>query len=440
MENGRLEDRSMRNGAAIASAIGTALCLTETSFNVPRRLSYYRCPANLYYAGGEVAMESTQKQRTTLHAGRCHIENGRSTNTVYSNKHNDRAFSPENADHINSELVCQNLLYIVDEAGNITAKPENTTFADWEMQMYERYYRTWLDGQTERYKATGHASRARTMEQIISSPRYAPREEIISIGNLACKCQDEDAFIRVVDEYVRELQRRFPCVRILNYSIHRDEEARGEASNIHAHLRTCFVYQNQDGDFEPNQNKALESMNIQLPNPDAKLSRFNNRIITMTADCRTLLQEISMAQGFAIETEPESPGKKSLNKMEYKALALKKETAELSEQKAALESENAALASENTAIAEEIVAKQQERRQLDRDRKHIEKRIETLQQEESRLKGVLRHLRASIKSVEALFTKLATYIVRPGRSVLDDVLLDARTAGSREALCEAERI
>lgn len=31
MENGRLEDRSMRNGAAIASAIGTALCLTETS-------------------------------------------------------------------------------------------------------------------------------------------------------------------------------------------------------------------------------------------------------------------------------------------------------------------------------------------------------------------------------------------------------------------------
>ena len=160
----------------------------------------------------------------------------------------------------------------------------------------------------------------------------------------------------------------------------------------------------------------------------------------MTADCRTLLQEISMAQGFAIETEPESPGKKSLNKMEYKALALKKETAELSEQKAALESENAALASENTAIAEEIVAKQQERRQLDRDRKHIKKRIETLQQEESRLKGVLRHLRASIKSVEALFTKLATYIVRPGRSVLDDVLLDARTAGSREALCEAERI
>ena len=160
----------------------------------------------------------------------------------------------------------------------------------------------------------------------------------------------------------------------------------------------------------------------------------------MTADCRTLLQEISMAQGFAIETEPESPGKKSLNKMEYKALALKKEAAELCEQKAALESKNAALVSENAAIAKEIVAKQQERRQLDRDRKHIEKRIETLQQEESRLKGVLRHLRASIKSVEALFTKLATYIVRPGRSVLDDVLLDARTAGSREALCEAERI
>ena len=55
-------------------------------------------------------------------------------------------------------------------------KPADTTFADWEMQMYEHYYRAWLDKLTERYKATGHASRARTMEQVIRSPRYAPRE------------------------------------------------------------------------------------------------------------------------------------------------------------------------------------------------------------------------------------------------------------------------
>ena len=160
----------------------------------------------------------------------------------------------------------------------------------------------------------------------------------------------------------------------------------------------------------------------------------------MTADCRTLLQEISMAQGFAIETEPESPGKKSLNKMEYKALALKKQTAALSEQKATLESENATLVSENAVIAKEISAKQLTKRQLDREQKRLEKSIDALQQEESRLKGVLRHLRASIKSVENLFAKLATYIVRPGRSVLDDVLLDARTAGSRDALCEVERM
>ena len=399
-------------------------------------------------------MESTQKQRTTLHAGRCHVENGRSTSTVYSNKHNDRSFSPENADHINPDRVCQNLLYIVDEAGEIIEKPANITFAEWEMQMYQHYYSNWLKEQTARYEASGHASRARTMEQVISSPRYAPREEIVSIGNLDYKCQDEDAFIRVVDEYVRELTRRLPCVRVLNYCIHRDEEVRrqsvcqeaageeetqAEASNIHAHIRTCFVYQNENGDFEPNQNKALESMGVQPPNPDAKLNRFNNRIITMTADCRTLLQEISMAQGFAIETEPESPGKKSLNKMEYKALALKKQTAALSEQKATLEFENATLLSENAVIAKEISAKQLTKRQLDREQKRLEKSIDALQQEESRLKGVLRHLRASIKSVENLFAKLATYIVRPGRSVLDDVLLDARTAGSRDALYEVER-
>ena len=398
-------------------------------------------------------MENTQKQRVTLHAGRCHVENGKSTGLVYSNKHNDRNFDTKTSDNINQTRMKENLLYLVDEDGNITAKPDKISFADWEFKMYQSYYAEWLKKQTARHEAAGHKDRVRTMEQIISSPRYAPREEILSIGNFTNQCLNEESFIDAVDQYVRELQRRFPYIRILNYSVHRDEEVRStsidengnasgvhsEKSNIHAHVRSCFVYQNDEFDFEPNQNQALAAMHIDPPNPDGKINRFNNRISTMTSQCRTLFHEIAMEHGFSIESEVESPGKKTLNKQEYIACVLKKETATLSEQKAALESENATLVSENAVIANEISSKQQTKRQLDREQKRLEKRIDALQQEESRLKGVLRHLRASIKSVENLFAKLATYIVRPGRSVLDDVLLDARTAGSRDALCEVER-
>lgn len=455
MENGRLEDRSMRNGDAYVTTYGTSLwCVEHTFFIFHLECHNYSRTITTTRHRKEVSMESTQKQRVTLHAGRCHVEHGKSTGLVYSNKHNDRNFDTETTDNICTERIKQNLLYLVDEEGTITEKPEKTSFADWEFKMYQSYYAKWLEKQTERHKAAGHNSRVRTMEQIISSPRFAPREEILSIGNFTNQCQDEEAFIDAVDRYVQELQHRFPYIRILNYSVHRDEEVRSqstdtngniseiqsEKSNVHAHIRSCFVYLNEDGDFEPNQNQALAAMKIEPPNPDGKIDRYNNRISTMTSQCRTLFHEIAMEHGFSIETEVESPGKKTLNKQEYLAHVLKKETAELSEQRATLQTLNDELTSKNATMAGDIAVKQDKTRQLDRERKRIEKRIDALQQEESRLKGVLRHLRASIKSVEALFTKLATYIVRPGRSVLDDVLLDARTAGSREALCEAERV
>ncbi len=391
-------------------------------------------------------MESTQKQRVTLHAGRCHVEKGKSTGLVYSNKHNDRNFDIKTTDNINQTRMKENLLYLVDENGNITAKPEKTSFADWEFKMYKSYFAEWLKKQTARHEAVGHKDRVRTMEQIISSPRYAPREEILSIGNFTNQCQDEDSFIDAVDQYVRELQRRFPYIRILNYSIHRDEEVRStliddngnvtgtltEKSNVHAHIRSCFVYLNNDGDFEPNQNQALAAMNIEPPNPNGKINRYNNRISTMTSQCRTMFYDIAAEHGFSIETEVESPGKKTLNKQEYIARVLKKETAELSAEKIALQTAK-------ESLIEEVSTRHTELHNLAQEQSQIERNIKRLRKEESRLQGVLRSLKATIKSVENLLDKLSSYFVRPGRSLLDDINLDARTAGSLSAILEPDR-
>ena len=92
-------------------------------------------------------MEITPTYRATMHAGRCHMENGRSTGLVFSNKHNDRNYDVAGADNINAELVKENLYYIADEHCEIIPKPANITFESWELKMYNHYYGDWLEKQ-----------------------------------------------------------------------------------------------------------------------------------------------------------------------------------------------------------------------------------------------------------------------------------------------------
>ena len=384
-------------------------------------------------------MESTQKFRATLHAGRTHMLNGRSTGLVYNVHHNDRDFKPEKTDHINAALQERNLHYVADENGNIMPKASNQTYAAWERQMYEIYFSEWLEKQNERHVKGGHASRKRTMEAILESQRQAPREEILAIGNFGNRCQDEDAFIEIVHEYVRTLQERYPNIRILDYSIHRDEEVRKEvngevtaaASNIHAHLRTCYVFKNADGDLEPNQSKALAAMGIEAPKPDAKIDRWNNPVITLSEQCRELYIEIASRHGFDIEMEPACPGKRTLNKKEYVAQVLREENEQLA-------AEQIVLKAEKESLEQEIQESTRKSHSLRRKQEKLEKKVEELKQEEGRLRGLLWHLKELLSPFDALLRKLQNFRLTPTRSLLDDVLLDSKTAGCVDIMRELE--
>lgn len=362
-------------------------------------------------------MEHTPTYRATMHAGRCHMEKGRSTGLVFSNKHNDRNYDVARTDNINPELVDRNQYYIADENGNIIPKPSNTTFDTWELRMYNHYYGDWLEKQTQRHRDAGHESRVRTMPDVLKSARQAPREEVLSIGNFTNQCNDEEAFIGVVHEYVRALQKNYPGVRVLNYAIHRDEEARGETSNIHAHLRTCFVYENGDGDLEPNQTQSLAAMGIQAPKPNEKISRYNNPIQTMTSQCRQLYIDIASQHGFQIETEPASPGKITLNKREYIAQELKRENTELKTQQAELRRQNAKISRQNDKLQTEVIE---------------------LKTEVTGLRAILRRFKRILTPIRNLFTKLSEIRINAYKTALDEVLLDAKTASSLEALRELE--
>lgn len=372
-------------------------------------------------------MEITPTYRATMHAGRCHMENGRSTGLVFSNKHNDRNYDVAGADNINAELVKENLYYIADEHCEIIPKPANITFESWELKMYNHYYGGWLEKQTQRHRDAGHESRVRTMPDVLKSARQAPREEVLSIGNFTNQCNDEAAFIDVVHEYVRALQRNYPGVRVLNYAIHRDEEVhrgedengeiKGEKSNIHCHLRTCFVYENPSGDYEPNQTQALAAMGIQAPKPDEKISRYNSPIQTMTSQCRQLYIDIASRHGFQIETEPASPGKITLNKQEYVAQELKRENAELKTQQAELRQQNTEISRQNDVLQTEVNA---------------------LKTEVKGLRALLRRWKHILTPIKNLFTKLSEIRINAYKTALDAVLLDASTASAYDALKELD--
>lgn len=366
-----------------------------------------------------------QKQRATLHGGRCIVKNGKSTGKAYSSKHADRNFDVQNASHITPELVSRNLYFVADAKGNVTEKEHGHSFEKHELRMYRHYFNNWLEKQNERHRKGGHSSRERTMEAVHKSARQAPREEILCIGNRGDRCQDESAFIQVVAEYVQALKTKFPAVRILDYSIHNDEEA----SNIHAHLRMCFVHKNASGDYEPNQTQALAEMGIESPNPNKKEDKSNNRLITFSQQCREMYVAIAEQHGFVIETEPVSPGKITLNKQEFITKKLREENEALTAEREALITKNETLANQQSAMRIESAKMIQERSKL-------RKQIDELVAENKRLSATVERLKRIIRPINQFFIKLANIKIADGRSAFDELLLNANFTPAYDAIKE----
>ena len=66
-------------------------------------------------------------------------------------------------------------------------------------------------------------------------------------------------------------------VHLLDWALHLDE------STPHIHERHVFDCENKYGEVAPQQEKALEVLGFNLPDPDKPLSRRNNRKITFTS-------------------------------------------------------------------------------------------------------------------------------------------------------------
>ena len=152
----------------------------------------------------------------------------------------------------------------------------------------------------------------------MSSRKTCPEETIYQLGTLDEHASAED-LLNIVTEFIEEFKAKFgEHVHVLDWALHLDE------STPHIHERHVFDCENKYGEVAPQQEKALEALGFELPDPNKPLSRRNNRKSTFDAACRKMLFEIAKRHGLELEEEAEYDNRKYLEKQDF-ILAKQKE-------------------------------------------------------------------------------------------------------------------
>ena len=79
-----------------------------------------------------------------------------------------------------------------------------------------------------------------------------------------------------------------------------------------------FDCENQYGEIAPQQEKALEALGFELPEPEKPVGRKNNRKMTFDSACRVLLFDVAKKHGLQLEEEPEYGGRALLSRKSEK--------------------------------------------------------------------------------------------------------------------------
>lgn len=330
---------------------------------------------------------------------RATIHNGRTSHLgAFTPKHNDRQFNISHAEHIDPERVGNNRYW------NWTGNPE-TTFEAAEQAFYEKHIRKHLDAQNARYKAQRHAERAKTMDEYRRSPQTCPEEVILMIGK-AGDTIPADMMARIIQEQINWEQKTFPGVKVLDVALHMDEQGAP-----HIHERRAWVYTDKDGNTAISQNKSLEQMGVELPNPDRPRGRFNNRKQVFSRMCREHLLQICREHGLEIEEIPQEKSQSGRTLEDYKANEAEKRAAEAEKRAAEADrrrefSERAAESAKSTARSYEEHA-EQVARQINNEygeladtglqKQEMQEQVEQLQERLEQVQEQLEYTRADYK-------------------------------------------
>lgn len=306
--------------------------LAQFSGASPLSTGYYltlkaaRNPLRCLSPFGEISKEWRNiKMKLTRHNGRV------GKNGAYNPKHNDRSFNINNSEHINEERAKENIYWDCFNGYRTFYDKEKecelaNTFEEVEELYYSIHYKDFIEGQNERNVKNRHPERNRTTSDILKHKKTCPEETIYQIGTLDNHISP-DILLQIVTDFMIEITERFGThVHILDWALHLDE------STPHIHERHVFDCENQYGELFPQQEKALEKLGFDLPNPGKPSGRNNNRKMVFDSACRALLFDIAKSYGLHLEEEPEYGGRKYLEKQDY-ILTKQKEQLALQEEK-----------------------------------------------------------------------------------------------------------
>ena len=252
---------------------------------------------------------------------------------TYNPKHNDRNFDLTNSEHIDPERAKGNIYWDCFHGFRSALVPQDpddlaATFSDVERQFYETHYTAFIENQNERNAKIRHTERNRSIPDLLSSRKTCPEETIYQLGTKDDHASGE-VLLAVVTEFIEEFKARFgDHVHVLDWALHLDE------STPHIHERHVFDCENKYGEVAPQQEKALEALGFELPDPDKPLSHCNNRKITFDAACRKMLFEIAKRHGLKLEKKAEYGNRQYLEKQDY---ILAKQKEQLAAQQSKLE-------------------------------------------------------------------------------------------------------
>lgn len=250
---------------------------------------------------------SKEKMRASRHNGRS------GKHGVYDVKNNDRNFDVANSEHIDAERTKLNVYWDCYQGYclNGDTSERKMTFTEIEKAYYFEHYGDHVDAQNERNEKAGHAERNRTTDDVLKNNKTCPEESILQLGNIDCSVTP-DVLAKVVAEFFEEFEKRYGShVHILDWALHLDE------ATPHVHVRQVYDALNKYGELCPQQEKALEELGFELPDPTKKRSRFNNRKMCFDAECRKLFLDIGQKNGVELEYEPEYGGASYLEKQDY---------------------------------------------------------------------------------------------------------------------------
>lgn len=329
---------------------------------------------------------------------RATIHNGRTSHLgAFTPKHNDRNFDINHAEHIDPERVKNNRYW------NWTGK--EITFEAAEQAFYEKHIRKHLDAQNARYRAQRHAERAKTMDEYRRSPQTCPEEVILQIGKRGDTIP-ADMMARIIQEQINWEQKTFPGVKVLDVALHMDEQGAP-----HIHERRAWVYTDKAGNLAISQNKSLEQMGVELPNPNKPRSRFNNRKQVFSRMCREHLLQICREHGLEIEEIPQEKSKSGRTLEDYQAGEAEKRAADAerrrqfseraaeSAEKRAESARDAARSYEEHAeqVAKQINNEYGELADAGLQKQDMQKQVEQLQERIDNLQEQLEYARADYK-------------------------------------------